>query len=136
MNKYKLIIIPLLGVIISQIIKFIIESIKYKKILVNRLLNGSGGLPSSHATLVSTLTSLIYLNYGYSEYFAISLIFSLIILYDAIGVRYEVGRHAKVLNKLNNFSKPLKELIGHTLSEVFCGIILGIIISIIFNYFP
>ena len=60
MSKYKLVIIPLLGVIISQVIKFVIESIKYKKILVNRLLNGSGGLPSSHATLVSSLTSLIY----------------------------------------------------------------------------
>ena len=128
MSKYKLVIIPLLGVIISQVIKFVIESIKYKKILVNRLLNGSGGLPSSHATLVSSLTS-------YSEYFAISLIFSLVILYDAVGVRYEVGKHARVLNELNSFSKPLKELIGHTLFEVLCGIILGIIISIIFNSF-
>ena len=135
MSKYKLIIIPLLGIIISQIIKFLIESIKYKKILVNRLLNGSGGLPSSHATLVSSLTSLIYLNYGYSKYFAISLIFSLIILYDAVGVRYEVGKHARVLNQLNNSNKPLKELIGHTLYEVLCGIFLGIIISIIFNSF-
>lgn len=135
MSKYKLIIIPLLGIIISQIIKFLIESIKYKKILVNRLLNGSGGLPSSHATLVSSLTSLIYLNYGYSEYFAISLIFSLIILYDAVGVRYEVGKHARVLNQLNNSNNPLKELIGHTLYEVLCGIFLGIIISIIFNSF-
>ncbi len=134
MNKYKLIIIPLLGIIISQIIKFIIESIKYKKILVNRLLNGSGGLPSSHAVLVSSLTSLIYLNYGYSEYFAISLIFSLIILYDAVGVRYEVGKHAKILNEITN-NKPLKELIGHTLIEVLCGIFLGIIVSIIFNSF-
>ena len=77
MSKYKLIIIPLFGVIISQIIKFIIESIKYKKILFNRLINGSGGLPSSHATLVSSLTNLMYLNYGYSEYFVISLVFSL-----------------------------------------------------------
>lgn len=135
MSKYKLVIIPLFGVIISQVIKFVIESIKYKKILVNRLLNGSGGLPSSHATLASSLTSLIYLDYGYSEYFAISLIFSLVILYDAVGVRYEVGKHARVLNELNSSSKPLKELIGHTLFEVLCGIILGIIISIIFNSF-
>lgn len=135
MNKYKLIIIPLLAIIISQIIKFVIESIKYKKILVNRLLNGSGGLPSSHAVLVSSLTSLIYLNYGYSEYFAISLIFSLIILYDAVGVRYEVGKHAKILNEITNSSKLLKELIGHTLIEVLCGIFLGIIVSIIFNSF-
>ena len=133
MSKYKLIIIPLFGVIISQIIKFIIESIKYKKILFNRLINGSGGLPSSHATLVSSLTSLMYLNYGYSEYFVISLVFSLIILYDAIGVRYEVGKHARILNELNNSNKPLKELIGHTLFEVLCGIILGCLISFLLN---
>lgn len=133
MSKCKLIIIPLFGVIISQIIKFIIESIKYKKILFNRLINGSGGLPSSHATLVSSLTSLMYLNYGYSEYFVISLVFSLIILYDAIGVRYEVGKHARILNELNSSSKPLKELIGHTLFEVLCGIILGCLISFLLN---
>lgn len=133
MSKYKLIIIPLFGVIISQIIKFIIESIKYKKILFNRLINGSGGLPSSHATLVSSLTNLMYLNYGYSEYFVISLVFSLIILYDAIGVRYEVGKHARILNELNNSNKPLKELIGHTLFEVLCGIILGCLISFLLN---
>lgn len=133
MSKCKLIIIPLFGVIISQIIKFIIESIKYKKILFNRLINGSGGLPSSHATLVSSLTSLMYLNYGYSEYFVISLLFSLIILYDAIGVRYEVGKHARILNELNSSSKPLKELIGHTLFEVLCGIILGCLISFLLN---
>ncbi len=133
MSKYKLIIIPLFGVIISQIIKFIIESIKYKKILFNRLINGSGGLPSSHATLVSSLTSLMYLNYGYSEYFVISLVFSLIILYDAIGVRYEVGKHARILNELNSSSKPLKESIGHTLFEVLCGIILGCLISFLLN---
>lgn len=133
MKEYKLIIIPLLGVIISQVIKFIIESIKYKKISINRLLNGSGGLPSSHATLVSSLTTLIYLNYGYCEYFSISVIFSLVILYDAIGVRYEVGKHAEVLNRINNFNKPLKELIGHTIFEVLCGIFLGIIIGFTFN---
>ncbi len=133
MSKCKLIIIPLFGVIISQIIKFIIESIKYKKILFNRLINGSGGFPSSHATLVSSLTSLMYLNYGYSEYFVISLVFSLIILYDAIGVRYEVGKHARILNELNSSSKPLKELIGHTLFEVLCGIILGCLISFLLN---
>lgn len=133
MSKCKLIIIPLFGVIISQIIKFIIESIKYKKILFNRLINGSGGLPSSHATLVSSLTNLMYLNYGYSEYFVISLVFSLIILYDAIGVRYEVGKHARILNELNSSSKPLKELIGHTLFEVLCGIILGCLISFLLN---
>lgn len=133
MSKCKLIIIPLFGVIISQIIKFIIESIKYKKILFNRLINGSGGFPSSHATLVSSLTSLMYLNYGYSEYFVISLVFSLIILYDAIGVRYEVGEHARILNELNSSSKPLKELIGHTLFEVLCGIILGCLISFLLN---
>lgn len=133
MSKYKLIIIPLFGVIISQIIKFIMESIKYKKLLFNRLINGSGGFPSSHATLVSSLTSLMYLNYGYSEYFVISLVFSLIILYDAIGVRYEVGKHARILNELNNSNKPLKELIGHTLFEVLCGIILGCLISFLLN---
>lgn len=131
MEKYKLVIIPLLGVMLSQIIKFIIESIRAKKFLFNRLLNGSGGIPSSHACLVSSLTSLIYLNYGFNSLFSVSLIFSFIVLYDSFGVRYQVGLQAKVLNELTGYN--LKELVGHTFFEVLVGVILGIIVSLTLN---
>lgn len=131
MDNYKLVIIPLIGVILSQFIKFIIESIRVKKLLFNRLFYGSGGLPSSHAVLVSSLTSLIYLNYGFNSLFCVSLIFSFIVLYDSFGVRYQVGMQAKVLNEITSYK--FNELVGHTFFEVLTGMIFGIFISLIFN---
>lgn len=140
MNQYKFIIIPFLGIIFSQIIKFILESIKYKKICIDRLFNGSGGMPSTHSSFVSSLTTLVYLELGLTSiYFAICLVFSLIIIYDSMGVRYEAGKQAEVLNdivekiKINNKIKELKEKVGHKPIEVLCGVLLGISISLIFN---
>lgn len=129
MNKY--IITSLISLIISQIIKYTIEKIKNKKVSIKRLYNGMGGVPSTHSSFTVSLTTLIFLDYGItSTYFAISLTFTLITLYDAIGIRYEVGKHAKILNQIDN-TYNLKEEIGHTLKEVILGSILGIIISII-----
>lgn len=139
MISFKYLIIPFLTVFISQFIKFIIESIKNKRIEINRFLDGSGGIPSSHSAIVSSITTLVYLNYNAdSVLFAICLIFSLIVLYDAMGVRYEAGKQAVVLNdivdKLDENNKiSLSEKIGHKPFEVLCGVILGIILALFFN---
>jgi len=139
MDKYKFIIIPFLGIFFSQIIKFILESIKNKRLCIERLFNGSGGMPSTHSSFVSSLTTSIYLEFGLSSvYFAISLIFSLVIIYDSMGVRYEAGKQAEVLNDIvekinfNNKIKELKEKVGHKPIEVLCGVLLGISIALIF----
>ncbi|MEJ6950427.1 divergent PAP2 family protein [Natronospora cellulosivora (SeqCode)] len=110
---------------------------------------GSGGMPSSHAAFVSTLSTTIGLRYGFqSDLFAIVTVFSLVIIYDASGVRRAVGEQANVLNKMikhlgltqnNNPEKniileDLKELVGHTPVEVLIGTMLGISIAL-FNYF-
>lgn len=140
MEKYKFIIIPFLGIVFSQVIKFILESIKCKKLCFDRLISGSGGMPSTHSTFVSSLTTLIYLEFGGSSiYFAISLIFSLVIIYDSMGVRYEAGKQAEILNDIVekiNFNKKMKELkekVGHKPIEVLCGVILGISVALIFS---
>lgn len=139
MSEYKFIIVPILVVIITQVIKVFIECIKYKKFDINRLLNGSGGMPSSHSSLVTSLTTLIALNYGFdSIYFAISLIFGIIVLYDAMGIRYEAGKQAEAINiitkkiDIKNIAS-LKEKVGHKPIEVLVGIITGIFFAIIFN---
>ena len=106
---------------------------------------GSGGMPSSHAAFVSNLSTMIGLKYGFSsDLFAIVAVFSLIIIYDAGGVRRAVGKQANVLNhliknldilKLDREKKiikeDLKELIGHTPFEVLAGTGLGIGIALI-----
>lgn len=143
MEKYKYIIIPLVAVAICQILKFLIEIITNKKVSIVRLLDGAGGLPSSHSTLTSCLTTLIGLNMGFaSPIFALSTVFTLIVMYDAMGIRYETEKQAKVINKitkqikldnLNSELKNLKEEVGHKPIEVFCGLILGIVLGIIGN---
>lgn len=143
MEKYKYIIIPLVAVAICQILKFLIEIITNKKVSIIRLLDGAGGLPSSHSTLTSCLTTLIGLNMGFaSPIFALSTVFTLIVMYDAMGIRYETEKQAKVINKitkqikLDNLTgelKNLKEEVGHKPIEVFCGLILGIVLGIVGN---
>lgn len=139
MSEYKFIIIPILVVIITQVIKTIIEAIINKKFDINRLFNGSGGMPSTHSSLVTSLMTLIALNYGFdSIYFAICLVFGIIVLYDAMGIRYEAGKQAEVINQITKRIdikniKELKEKVGHKPIEVLGGIIAGIFFALIFN---
>ncbi len=130
--------ISLLSLLTAQILKiFTSYPFDFSRIL------GSGGMPSSHAAFVSTLSTLIGLEHGVkSDIFAIVAVFSLIIIYDAGGVRRAVGHQANVLNRLLKhlditkieqdkklLKQDLKELIGHTPFEVFSGVLLGIAIA-------
>lgn len=79
MNKYIFLIVIFNSLILSQVLKFIIEVIKNKKINIIRLLDGSGGMPGSHSVVSSLLTMTTLLLYGIdSPFFAISLVFTLI----------------------------------------------------------
>ena len=66
MNKYQYLICPFVTLIICQLIKFTFESIRDKKLHLGRLFNGTGGMPSSHASFSSSVTMLI----GYTEGFS------------------------------------------------------------------
>lgn len=143
MKEYAFIIVPFISLIICQIIKFIIESVKYKELQWGRLFNGAGGMPSTHTTFSISLTTLIGLTQSPSSpLFAIALIFSLIVSYDATGVRFESGKQAAAINDLvEAFDKKkkmnidtLKEQLGHKPLEVLAGGILGSLTSIIFYY--
>ena len=131
MLSWKYIIIPFCAAILSQIIKVIIEYIKNRKISINRFIDGMGGMPSTHSALVSSLSTIIYLNYSASPLFAITLIFSLIVIYDSMGVRYESGKQAEILNEMTGSN--LEEKIGHKPIEALMGVILGIVFTIISN---
>lgn len=95
----------------------------------------TGGMPSSHAASVSCLSTMIGLREGFgSSVFGATLFFSLIVMYDAAGLRRAAGRHAVVLNRLidDHFKNPeegaqkLMELLGHTPFEVFIGALIGV----------
>lgn len=143
LNEYKYIIGPITALFLCQLIKFIIESYKNKDLKWERLFNGSGGMPSSHSSLSFTLTFLLMFNEGLSSPItAISLVFSLIVCYDAMGVRFESGKQAKILNNIVNDLNTkkkieyelLKEELGHKPLEVLVGIILSILVSLVFTF--
>lgn len=133
--------VSLLACFLAQVLKILFYYLQEKKIDVTRMI-GSGGMPSSHSSFVCALSTCIGIENGFnSGIFAMSLVFSLIVMYDASGVRKSVGEQAKIINVIvkkienheNNFEKELKEFIGHTKIEVFGGAILGIIVAILFN---
>lgn len=125
MTSLKYIIFPIITAILSQTIKVIIETIKSKKLDIVRFFDGMGGMPSTHSALVTSITTLIYLDYGVtSPLFSITLIFSLIVIYDSMGIRYESGNQARILNKA--FGTNLKERLGHRPIETLVGVIFGI----------
>ncbi|MGN1342380.1 MAG: divergent PAP2 family protein [Bacilli bacterium] len=125
MTSLKYIIFPIITAILSQTIKVIIETIKSKKLDIVRFFDGMAGIPSTHSALVTSITTLIYLDYGVtSPLFSITLIFSLIVIYDSMGIRYESGNQARILNKA--FGTNLKERLGHRPIETLVGVIFGI----------
>ena len=133
MNEYIYLLVPFTSLVLAQIIKFIIESIIAKRLVWGRLFNGSAGMPSSHASFSFSLTTIILL----------TLIFSLIVAYDSMGVRMESGKQAEAINTIVDeiFSvnpkvsiARLKEQLGHKPLEVLMGMLLGIIVSYIYFY--
>lgn len=139
--KYIYLICPFTALVICQVIKFILESIKNKRLDFERLFNGSGGMPSTHTTFSFSLAMIIGYTLGFeTPVFAVALIFALITSYDALGVRYESGKQAIAINYLLKENgkidfKKLKEKIGHEPLEVFVGMLLGTFVSFLFSYF-
>jgi len=136
----KLITAAFLGWIIAQALKVLTDLWVGKKLNLNRFV-GAGGMPSSHTSMVIALTTAIAKLQGLgSAEFAISAALSVIVMYDATGVRRETGTQAKMLNWMAenwphedevSFEKKLKEFVGHTPLEVLAGAVLGFVIGIL-----
>ena len=125
--------------VIAQLIKVLLGVFREKRFNF-RWFVGTGGMPSSHAAGVSALSTSIGISYGFdSALFAVTLVFTLIVLFDSQGVRFSTGKMAGVLNKMLDDiywkkrldDKQLKEFLGHTPIEVFAGIALGIVVSLL-----
>ena len=137
-NKY--IYIPFLLWFGIQVFKLVYDLVKTKKFNFKRIM-GAGGMPSSHSAVVTSLTTLVGKDIGVnSPVFAIALIFSFVVMYDACGVRRAAGKQAKVLNDIVNtpglsniqVQEKLQEALGHTPVQVFVGALIGIIAGLIF----
>jgi uncharacterized protein len=124
---------------IAQISKTMYELIRYRKLRLSRLVS-AGGMPSSHSALVTSLATATGRVAGIdSAVFAISLVLAAIVMYDAAGVRRAVSIQARILNQMideafqgKHFAeKRLRELIGHTPTQVIVGGLLGIGVALV-----
>ncbi len=124
--------------VLTQGIKVIIPLIKREKPQWHRFVE-PGGMPSSHsAAVIALLTGVGIVKGGFSTIFTVTLIFSLAIIYEAVGVRKEVEQQAKVLQVLieklpskNSFEINLKKSLGHRPIEVVVGGMIGFAIALI-----
>lgn len=136
-NKY--LYVPLIVWFCIQAFKVIYELIKTKKFNFKRIV-GAGGMPSSHTAVVTTLATMIGKNEGLdTPIFAMAVIFSLVVMYDAAGVRRAAGKQARLLNKIVEtpglssvqVQEKLVEVLGHTPLQVLVGAIIGIAVGLL-----
>ncbi|MBO5400846.1 MAG: divergent PAP2 family protein [Spirochaetaceae bacterium] len=127
---------------IKTILSLFAGKVKTIKDLFSLLLWRTGGMPSSHSALVTSLCTSIGFRQGVdSDIFLLSLAFMLVVIRDAVGVRRSSGNQAKVLNKLGKQLQdkdsieftPVKEVQGHKPLEVVMGCLLGLFTGIAFS---
>ena len=134
-NGYEVLACGILSAATAQILKFILFTIKTRRINF-KIFTTTGGMPSTHSAGVMALSTMVGLLAGFeSMAFAIALGYALVIMYDAAGLRRAAGKTAASLNKmmeefynhdLRAVGGKLKELLGHTPFEVFVGAVYGI----------
>ncbi len=136
---------PVCGWLVAQILKVIIHLCMTKEWNWERVVGG-GGMPSSHSATVGALVTVTFLCFGAGSFeFALSAVFAIIVMYDAMNVRLETGKQGTFLNllirnedikaKLDEVSKDkwpetiFKEYVGHTPLQVGVGFLIGILIG-------
>lgn len=134
----QVLLVALIACLVAQLTKLLVELTKHRKFNI-RVLVTTGGMPSAHSAFVAALATGVGQTMGWaSPDFAIALIFAVIVMYDAAGVRQAAGKQARILNQIidelfsegKEFNEDrLKELLGHTPFQVIVGLVLGIAIS-------
>lgn len=139
--KFNIILTIFLAWLIAQILKVLIGIVREKRFNFKWFV-GTGGMPSSHAAAVSAMATSVAIDSGLSSpLFAIALLFAIVVLFDAQGVRRASGKQAEALNKILDDiywrhrvkEDRLKELLGHTPVEVLTGTFLGIVVALFFK---
>ena len=129
------------GWLVAQVLKTIIYVAVNKNFNPERLL-GDGGMPSSHSATVMAMVTSTAFYFGPETFeFAVTAILALIVMHDAMGVRRETGKQAKVINNMMDWfvqmdsdispEEKLKEFVGHSPTQVFFGALLGIIVGFV-----
>lgn len=135
----KTIDVVFMSMFIAQIYKVISTVFKLRKFSWARMWE-TGGMPSSHSSSVTALATAVAITQGANTPdFAICVVFSIVVMFDAAGIRKAAGDHAGLLNQFTEFfnntlgqkfkDEKLKELLGHSHAEVLVGALLGVLVA-------
>lgn len=122
---------------LAQIIKIPLDYLRTRR-WNWALLFTTGGMPSSHSSLMTASTHAIGLYYGFANpLFAMAVAITMIVVYDAANVRRQAGIHAQRINVIFDEllrghpinERDLREVLGHTPLEVVGGILLGLVVA-------
>ena len=139
---HRVAVAALIAGLSAQLLKVVVELVRTRRLNLLRFFD-NGGMPSSHTALVTVLTIGVGRDAGIgSALFAVTVMFSLYFIFEAAGLRQEVGNQARVLNDLVDEPRHshhldrtrLKELVGHTWGEVFGGLFYGVIVALVAYY--
>jgi acid phosphatase family membrane protein YuiD len=124
----------LLAWILAQTIKMAAQFRRTRHLDFSTLVS-TGGMPSAHSAMASALAASVGLREGFgSSVFAVTLAFALVVMFDAQSVRRAAGQQARTLNRIVDElfhqhhlnQHRLAELLGHTRTEVFAGLLTGL----------
>jgi acid phosphatase family membrane protein YuiD len=138
-------IVSLASWLVAQLTKIVINGIVTKKFDIERLV-GDGGMPSGHSATVTAMALMTGFRLGFDNpIFGIAMIFAIVVMHDATGVRQEAGKHARSIIELTEIFneylvehdeevklEKLKTLVGHTPLQVLCGAGVGIIVVVLY----
>lgn len=137
--QFKYLYTPFLLWFGIQLFKVIWDLVTTKQFNFKRIM-GAGGMPSSHSAVVTSVATLIGKYEGItSPLFALAVVFSFVVMYDAAGIRRAAGKQARLLNKIVNtpgltnlqVQEKLVEVLGHTPMQVVVGAVIGIAAGLI-----
>ena len=130
MSSLIFFIAPISGYLSAGILKFVVNSLKKKKLAFSEV--GLGRFPSTHNTIVSTTYFVISFQKGFdSPESSIALALCLVVLIDSLDLRKKIETHARIISEISNKQHNLRKEIGHSPFEVFGGYFLGLVVALL-----
>jgi acid phosphatase family membrane protein YuiD len=125
---FSYLLTPFLAWLVTGLLKFIVNSLKAKKLAFGLI--GYGGFPSNHSAIVSSMVALIAFREGIGHpAFGVAVTLAFIVILDAHSLRRQIGKHAVAINQMTMAPGDyplLRERMGHTTIEIAAGVLVGI----------
>ena len=129
-----LVLSVVVAALLSGVGKWLWDAYHHRRRAFAEELVKTGGMPSGHGAVVSSVSTSVFLLEGFSTLFFVALVFSLLVIRDSFGVRWSVGQQAELLNRLashDHVRRKVKVIEGHTLVQVVTGVALGILVTLL-----